>query len=393
MNARDIRPGVSWMGSIDWERRMFDELIPLPNGTSYNAYLVRGKEKTALIDAVDPSKSDDLLFQLANVEGLDYLIIQHVEQDHSGSAPLILDKYPQAQVLCGPKAKPMIVDHLGLPEDRIRIVEDGETVSLGERTLEFIHAPWVHWPETILTYLREQRILFTCDLFGSHLATDALYSGDGSSVYEPAKRYYAEIMMPFAGLIRGHLTKLSSLDIEVIAPSHGPVHDHPSWILDAYHHWAHDGPENLVLIPYTSMHGSTALMVDHLVEALHERDVRVHPFHMSVTDLGDYAIQLVDAATVVFATPTVLAGPHPSIVLAAYLTTALRPKLQNAAVIGSYGWAGKAAEMTQGMCGSLKVSWMEPVFAKGLPTQETYASLDGLADEIAGRHHRLSRGG
>lgn len=393
MNARDIRPGVSWMGSIDWERRMFDELIPLPNGTSYNAYLVRGKEKTALIDAVDPSKSDDLLSQLANVESVDYLIIQHVEQDHSGSAPLVLSKYPQARVLCGPKAKPMIVDHLGIPEDRVRIVEDCETVSLGERTLEFIHAPWVHWPETILTYLREQRILFTCDLFGSHLATDALYSGDGSSVYEPAKRYYAEIMMPFAGLIRGHLTRLSSLDIEVIAPSHGPVHDHPSWILDAYHHWAHDEPENLVLIPYTSMHGSTALMVDHLVEALHERDVRVHPFHMSVTDLGDYAIQLVDAATVVFATPTVLAGPHPSIVLAAYLTTALRPKLQNAVVIGSYGWAGKAAEMTQAMCGSLKVSWMDPVFVKGLPTQETYASLDRLADEIAGRHHRLSRGG
>ena len=392
MKAREIRPGIEWMGAIDWDRRLFDELIPLPDGTSYNAYLVRGSEKTALIDTADPAKSDDILAQLADVDRVDYLIIQHVEQDHSGSVPLILEKYPDVQIISSPKAQPMLADHLGISEDRVQAVEDGETLSLGNWTFEFIHAPWVHWPETMLTYLRDEKVLFTCDLFGSHLATDDLFSEDGSRVYEAAKRYYAEIMMPFATLIKGHLEKLEPLDIKIIAPSHGPVHNKPAWILDAYHHWTHDEPKNLVLIPYTSMHGSTALMVEHMVEALNERGVHAHSFNMSKTDLGEYAIHLVDAATVVFATPTVLVGPHPSIVFTAYLTAALRPKTQNAAVIGSYGWAGKAAEKTKELCGSLKVEWMEPVFTKGLPTQETYVALDKLADKIAARHKGLESG-
>lgn len=392
MKAREIRPGIEWMGAIDWERRLFDELIPLPDGTSYNAYLVRGSEKTALIDAVDPAKSDALIAQLAEIETLDYLIIQHVEQDHSGSVALILKKYPNVQILSSPKAKPMIADHLGIPENRVQAVEDGETLSLGNWTFEFIHAPWVHWPETMLTYLREEKVLFTCDLFGSHLATDDLFSGDGSHVCEAAKRYYAEIMMPFAALIKGHLKKLEPLDIEIIAPSHGPVHDNPAWILNAYYHWIHDAPKNMVVIPYTSMHGSTTLMVEHMIEALNNRGVHVHSFHMSKTDLGEFAIHLVDAATVVFATPTVLVGPHPSIVFTAYLTAALRPKIQNATVIGSYGWAGKAAEKTKELCGSLKADWMEPVFAKGLPTQEIYSALNKLADEIAARHKGLEAG-
>ncbi len=392
MKAREIRPGISWMGAIDWDRRLFDELIPLPDGTSYNAYLVRGSEKTALIDAVDPAKSDALIAQLTDVDKLDYLIIQHVEQDHSGSVALILERYPDVQILSSPKAKPMIADHLGISEDRVQAVEDGETLSLGNWTFEFIHAPWVHWPETMLTYLCEEKVLFTCDLFGSHLATDDLFSGDGSHVCEAAKRYYAEIMMPFAALIKGHLKKLELLDIEIIAPSHGPVHDNPAWILDAYHHWTHDAPKNIVVIPYTSMHGSTSLMVAYMIEALNDRGVHVHSFNMPKTDLGEYAIHLVDAATVVFATPTVLVGPHPSIVFTAYLTAALRPKLQNAAVIGSYGWAGKAAEKTKELCGSLKAEWMEPVFAKGLPTKEIYAALDKLADEIAARHKELETG-
>jgi flavorubredoxin len=393
LKAREIKPGVAWMGAIDWERRLFDELIPLPNGTSYNAYLVRGSEKTALIDTADPAKSDVLFAQLADIEHIDYIIVQHVEQDHSGSLPLVLERYPDAQIMASSKAAPMIAHHLGVPEEAIHVVEDGETLSLGDRTFQFIYAPWVHWPETMLTYLREEKLLFTCDLFGSHLATDKLFSGDGSAVCEPAKRYYAEIMMPFATLIRGHLDKIAPLEIEMIAPSHGPIHDQPPWILDAYRHWTQDVPENLVVMPYTSMHGSTKLMVDYMIEALNDRGVGVQTFHMSKTDLGEYATRLVDAATVVFATPTVLVGPHPSMVMAAYLTAALRPKIQNAVVIGSFGWGSKAVEKIMEMAGTLRADWMDPVLAQGLPTPETYADLDKLADEIAKRHQALIRGG
>ena len=389
MKARPIRPGIEWMGAIDWNRRMFDELIPLPDGTSYNAYLVRGSKKTALIDTADPTKTQTLLDQLESVDQLDILVIQHVEQDHSGSLPVVVERYPNVQILSSPKGQTMIADHLGVAEERITTVEDRETVSLGDRTFEFIHAPWVHWPETMLTYLREDRILFTCDLFGSHLATNDLYAVDRARACESAKRYYAEIMMPFSHQIRGHLEKLADIEIDVIAPSHGPIHDDPDFILEAYRHWILDPPRNLTLIPHTSMHGSTAMMVDHLIEALTERGIHVEVFDMAKADLGAYAIHLVDAATVVFATPMVLVGPHPNIVFAAYLTGALRPKLNTAAVIGSYGWGGKAAEQIQSLCTHLKTEWLDPVFAKGAPTREAFERLDALADAIAERHKGL----
>jgi len=391
MKRREITAGVEGLGAIHWDRRVFDELIPLPDGTSYNAYLIRGEEKTALIDTVDPSKSEILLDQIADVPRIDLVIVQHVEQDHSGTVPAVLAQHPEARVVATPKAKGMIVDHLGVDPDRIDPVGDGETRSLGGRTLEFLHAPWVHWPETMLTYLREDRILFTCDLFGSHLATSELYAHDRARVREAAKRYYAEIMMPFSTAIAGHLDRLSRYSIATIAPSHGPVYDDPAFILDAYREWVGDPPGNLALIPYASMHGSTERMVQHLVGGLTDRGVAVEPFHLGVSDIGAYAIRLVDAATVVFATPTVLVGPHPNALFIAYLTAALRPKLRHAAIIGSYGWGGKAAEAVRDLCSGLKVDWLDPVITRGRPTSDTFAALDRLAEAIAARHRALER--
>jgi len=389
LNAREIVPGIFWMGAQDFDRRLFDELIPLPDGTSYNAYLVKGSEKTALIDTVDPEKIDVLMAQLEAVTQLDFLIVQHVEQDHSGSVPAVLDRYPNAKIITTPKAKPMLVDHLHIDPERIVTVEDGETLSLGDRTFQFIHAPWVHWPETMLTYLREGKVLFTCDLFGSHLATTDLYATDKKRVYEAAKRYYAEIMMPFSSIIKGHLEKLARYEIETIAPSHGPLYDDPAFILDAYRHWVLDPPENLVVLPYVSMHGSTQVMVDHLISALADRGVRTEPFNMTVTDIGKLAITLVDAATVVFGAPTVLTGAHPNVITAAYLTNALRPKLRHAAVIGSYGWAGKTVEQITGLASSLKLEWLDPVMCKGLPRKADLKALNRLAETIASQHQSL----
>ena len=390
MKPRKISERVSFLGAQDFDRRLFDELIPLPDGTSYNAYLIKGSEKTALIDTVDPEKSDVLLDQLAGVESLDYLVCQHVEQDHSGTIPQVLARYPDVQVLASPKAKSMLVDHLHLDPERITEVGDGEAVSLGDLTLEFIHAPWVHWPETILTYLREERILFTCDLFGSHLATTEIYAHDRVRVYDAAKRYYAEIMMPFRRIIEKHLTRLEGYEIKTICPSHGPVYDDPSFIIDAYRSWVLDPPKNLVVLPYVSMHGSTELMVEYLTSALVERGVEVAPFNLTVTDTGKFTEALVDAATIVFGTPTVLTGPHPSVVSAAYLVAALRPKLKYAAIIGSYGWGGKAVEAVKSLTASLNLEWLDPVMVKGLPRDEDYAKLDRLADEIAARHKEIT---
>jgi len=386
MKARQIKPNVSWVGAIDWDRRLFDALIPLPDGTSYNAYLVQGSQKVALIDTVDPSMTDVLMAYLENVPVIDYVIANHAEQDHSGSIPQVLAKYPDAKVVTTPKGRDMLVALLLIPEDRSITVSDGETLSLGDKTLEFIHAPWVHWPETMLTYLREDKILFPCDLFGSHLASTDLYVADEGQVYEAAKRYYAEIMMPFRTIIEKHLEKLDSYKIDVIAPSHGPLYDRASFILEAYRSWVSGPPKNIVVLPYISMHGSTQKMVEYFVGALAGRGVTVKQFNLAAADIGKLAMALVDAATMVIGTPTVLVGPHPNVAYAAFLANALRPGLQFVSIIGSYGWGSKAVEQLRGMIPNLKAEVLAPVLSKGFPTAEDFKALDSLASTIAEKH-------
>jgi flavorubredoxin len=386
MKKRQITDKVHWLGAVDWDRRLFDSLIPLPDGTSYNAYLVQGSEKTALLDTVDPGMADVLLSQLEDVQTIDYLVSHHAEQDHSGSLPLVVEKFPQASIICTPKAKGMLMDLLHLPEDKFMTVEDGQSVSLGDKTLRFVHTPWVHWPETMVTYLQENKILFSCDFFGSHIASSELYVTDQGRVYEAAKRYFAEIMMPFRRQISKNLDKLKDLDISMIAPSHGQIYPQPSFILDAYNDWVHGAPQNTVVLPFVSMHGSTKIMVDHLVTALVERGVRVEQFNLTVTDIGKLAITLVDAGTIVIGTPTIHAGPHPYAAYAALLANALRPKAQFVSIIGSYGWGGKTVDTLAGMISNLKVEVLDPVLCKGLPKKEDLQALDALADSIAAKH-------
>ncbi len=388
MKPRELQEGVFWVGAVDWDRRLFDELIPLPDGTSYNAYVVKGSEKTALIDTVDPTMAKVLKNSLnqLHVKTLDYVIVNHAEQDHSGTLPQILELYPSAKVVATPKCKNLLIDLLLIPENRIMTVDDRETISLGDKTLEFIHAPWVHWPETMLTYLRPNKILFPCDLFGSHIATSDLYVTDEATVYEAAKRYYAEIMMPFRQVIQKDLEKIKDLPIDVIAPSHGPIHRKPEFILEAYRDWVYAPPKNIVVLPYVSMHGSTKKMVEHFVEALVERGITVKQFDLARTDIGKLAMALVDATTIVIGSPTVLAGPHPNAVSAAYLANALRPKAKFASIIGSYGWGGRMVERITETLSSLKVELLEPVVIKGFPTEDDFRALDRLADDIADKH-------
>jgi flavorubredoxin len=391
MQARKIREGIHWVGAVDWARRLFDELVPLPEGTSYNAYLVQGREHTALVDTVEPGFVDVLLSRLQSlgVTRIDYLIANHAEQDHSGSIPILLERFPEARVVSTPKCRDMLVDLLHVDPARFDPAADGATLDLGGRTLEVLHAPWVHWPETMLTYLREDRILFPCDLFGSHVASSDLFVTDEGDTLRAAKRYYAEIMMPFRQFVAKHLERLAPYAIDVIAPSHGVVHDRPALILDAYRDWVSGPVKNRVVLPYVSMHGSTYRMVSHLVEALVDRGVPVTPFNLSVADIGELAMAMVDAATIVLATSTVLGGAHPKAVYAAYLTDVLRPKTKYVGLVGSFGWGGRVAEQLKGLMPKVSAEWLEPVLVKGLPGDTAHAALDRLADQIAERHRAL----
>jgi flavorubredoxin len=387
---RQVRPNILEVGAIDWDRRLFDELIPLPDGTSYNAYIVKGSEKIALIDTVDPPKIETLITNIveSGVKKIDYLISHHAEQDHSGSIPNVLEIYPDAKVITNEKCKNMLIDLLGISKDKFIIIEDGQELSLGDKTLKFIFTPWVHWPETFSTYLVEDKILFSCDFFGSHLASSDLFVTDKAKVYESAKRYYAEIMMLFRGPIVKNLEKIKDLDIAIIAPSHGQLYDEPKFIIDAYKKWISDEVENKVIVAYVSMHGSTKKMVEYLVDALIKRSIGVKQFNLIGVDIGKLAIEMVDAAGIVLASPTVLSGAHPAAAQAAFLVNALRPKTKYLAVIGSFGWGGRMVEQLKGLLVNSSAEILEPVIAKGEPKSEDFQKLDKLAEEIAKRHKK-----
>lgn len=391
MNSRKIKENVTALGAVDWNRRLFDSLIPLPDGTSYNSYLIKGKDKTALLDTVDPAKADTLMCQLSDVPKLDYVISHHAEQDHSGTIPKVLEKYTEAKLLASEKAKSMLTDLLKIDNDRIVTVADGEKISLGGKTLEFVYTPWVHWPETMSTYLHEDKILFSCDFFGSHYAATELFTDTEAVVYEAAKRYYAEIMMPFRNVIRKNMEKIEAFEISMIAPSHGPVYRRPQFIMDAYKDWISDNVKNEVVLPYISMHGSTERMVDALISELADRKITVRPFDLAVTDLGKLAIALVDAATMVVGTPTVHVGPHPAVFYAAHLANALRPKVRYASIIGSYGWSSKAVEQIAELIPNLKAEILKPVLCKGYPRENDFAAIERLAGEIAEKHKDLEK--
>jgi flavorubredoxin len=283
----------------------------------------------------------------------------------------------------------MLVDHLHIPEARIKSVADGETVSLGGKTLQFVYTPWVHWPETMSTFLKEDGILFACDFFGSHLATTDLFALDRPRVYVAAKRYYAEIMMAFRNVIRKNMEKVEALPVRVIAPSHGPIYDDPKFIVNAYKDWISDTPRNEVVIPYISMHGSTRKMVERLVASLADRGITAYQFDLTSTDVGKLAMSLVDAATIVIGTPTVHAGPHPNVVYAAVLANAIRPKAKFVSIVGSYGWNTKAVETLAAMIPNLKVEIIPPVICKGYPREADLAAIDALAEAISLKHRSI----
>ncbi len=398
MTIRYIKPDVVAVGSIDWDRRLFDKLIPLPQGTSYNSFLIKGSEKIALIDTVFPAKSQELIsnLQKLSIKNIDYIIANHGEIDHSGTLPLLLKIYPEAKIVTNAKCKEILTDSLAVSEDKFITIADTETLSLGNKTLSFIMAPWVHWPDTMFTHLIEDKILFTCDFMGSHLATTDLYVKHEHEVYRPAKRYFAEIMMPFSNHVKKHIEKISTIDIDIIAPSHGPLYDKNfvKFIIDEHKDWVSDEIKNEVIIPYVSMYENTEKMVKYLTDALVAKGIKVTPFNLPETDLGELAIELVNATTIVVGASMVLMAPHPAAVSATYLINALRPpKAKFFSSVGSYGWAvgvgEKMGDQLKNLMPAIKAEVISPVITKGLPNEETYKKLDILAEEIYQKHQKV----
>ncbi|MFA7658245.1 MAG: FprA family A-type flavoprotein [Candidatus Gastranaerophilaceae bacterium] len=388
---KEIINNIFYCGLNHRERRLFDELIPLPIGTSYNSYLIKGSKYNALIDTMYPPKTDEFLEKLekAGVKKIDYIVANHGEQDHTGALPKLVKKYPEAKILTNPKCKEIIQEMLHVEDEKFQVVADGEEISLGDKTLKFIWTPWVHWPDTMFTYIKEDKIIFTCDFLGSHSPFEDLFAPQTPEILKAAKRYYSEIMMPFRNFCKKYVQMLKMMDIDMILTSHGPIYKNPEFILNAYEQWTSDDCKNEVIIPYVSMYESTKEMVGYMCEKLSKKGIVAKPFNIVEEDLGELAMELVDACTVVFGSSMVLAGPHPAAVTAAYLAGILRPKVKFVSFIGSYGWGGSLTGKLEEALSSLRCEKLPPVIIKGKPRQEDFEKLDVLVEEIYQKHKDL----
>ena len=393
MSKLMIAPDIYYIGVRDWDRPTFDALIPLPSGTSYNSYVVKGSEKVAIIDTVEHYKEEEY-FERIKALGLakvDYIVSNHAEQDHSSLIGKALKLYPEAKIVTNSKCKDLLKAFLLLPEDKFLEVKDREILSLGNKTLEFIMAPWVHWPDTMFTYVKEDGVLFTTDFFGAHIADSSIFVDDHHRAIDAAKRYYAQIMMPFRINVASNLKKVEELEhVNMIAPSHGQVYNKPALIMDAYREWSSDVVKNEVIIPYISMHGSTQKMVEFLVDALAERGIKAKPYNLDTADLGEVAMAVVDAASIVIASPSVLVGAHPKAVYGAYLINALRPKTKFFGVVGSFGWGSKLSESITQIMTNIKAEIIEPVVIKGYPTEKDFDSLVSFAENLKEKHKEIN---
>lgn len=391
MEFQKIKENIYYCGLNDVNRPIFDELIPLENGTSYNSYLVKGSEKIAIIDTMYPPMEEEYFKNLDEngITKVDYIIANHGEQDHSGALPNMLKKYPEAKVVTNPTCKGNLQSMLLIPEDRIITVQNNEELSLGNKTLQFIFAPNVHWPDTMFTYIKEDNVICTCDFLGAHYTFKDVIAKPSDELAKSAKRYYAEIMMPFRVMCKKYLQIIKDMKVDMILPSHGPVYKEPNFILDLYTDWTSDIGKNLVVLPYVSMYKSTTEMIDYLSAKLNEKGIDTYKHDIIRNDLGDLATALIDGTTIIMGTSMVLAGPHPASVNVAYIASVLKPKAKFASFIGSYGWGGKLFDILGEILGKLRLDIIEPIQIKGKPTKEAFDKLDKMADTIVEKHKTL----
>lgn len=378
---------VFWVGIRDWDRRLFDALIPLPYGTTYNAYVVVGDKKTALIDTVNPGFEADLkgkLDVLGGIDKLDYLIMNHAEPDHAGAIPFVLEENKKLKLVLTEKGAKMAKLLYHIPEDRMMKVKQDDQIELGGKTLRFIEAPFLHWPETMFTYLVEDKVLFSCDFFGAHSA-GGVFAEDVQDLLTFAKKYYGEIMMPFTRSAKQGMAKLEGMEISMIAPSHGPIYSDPEPIIMAYLDWTSGETKEKVTICYVTMWQSTKTLVDKMVEILLEEGIETKVYSLPVSDIANIAGDLVDSRAIVLGSPTVLNGLHPQALYAASLVRVLRPPAKYAAMLSSFGWSGGAVKQALEILGPTKIEVVGAVDVNGRPVAEDLTKVEDLARSLVAK--------
>ena len=358
----EIQPKIYWVGGIDWDVRNFHGYLT-QRGATYNAYLIID-EKIILVDTVKHYLFDEMVARIREVvdpSKIDYIVSNHVEMDHSGSLPKMLLLAPDAKVVTSPNGEKGLRRHYKEDWD-FRVVKSGDTITIGKRTMQFFLTPMVHWPDNMVTYIQEEKILFSNDAFGQHIATPERFDEEvgWDVLHEEAAKYYANIVFPYGDQVKKALDALFGLDVEIIAPGHGIIwRTYIPKILEAYQRWATNKVENRAVIVYDTMWGSTEKMAYSLRAGLEQAGVPVTMRNLKTLHISDIMADVLRSKAILVGSPTLNNGIFPPV--GAFLTylKGLRPKNRIGFAFGSYGWGGQAVKEVEAIMNDL--GWDMPV--------------------------------
>ncbi len=380
-----VGPGVHWVGVLNSKLRIFDIIMRTERGTTYNGYLVQGSQKTALIDAVKHGFSTEMferIEQIVPLDSIDYIVANHLEPDHSGSLPEALQRMPKARMVVSKNAKVFLHELLNQDVDPLT-VGTGDELDLGGKTLQFITAPFLHWPDTMLTYLPENKILFSCDFFGSHFSHPGMFDDQVDDFSHARKYYFDHIFRPFKEYVQKGLEAVAPLKIQVIAPSHGPIlRTRPERYIEQYREWSQVPaaiPEGSLLIFCVSAYGLTGQLAQAVAEGALTTGVRTALYDLVGTEITN-VLDTVEAADGLALGSCTINGDavKPVWDLLSSLAT-LKLKGKWGAAFGSYGWSGEAVPMIEERLKSLKLRLAAPgLRVKFTPRPEDLAAARDL---------------
>jgi len=387
---QEIIPGVDWVGVRHRDLQIFDELFPTHNGTTYNAYLVRGSDKTALIDTVKEPFTEELFAKLEAAGGLDKIdlvVVSHTEPDHSGALRHLLARCPDLPVYCTKPAQNFLAQLLNAPFNA-QVVSDGQELDLGGRTLRFILAPYLHWPDTMFTYLVEDAVLFPCDAFGAHYCARELFDDEIPDFSQDFLFYFDCIMRPFKDKVREAVAKVEQLPLKLICPSHGPLlRRNPQAVIDSYRRLANQPPVSAkprALMLTFSSHGNTRQMAAAVREGVESRGFDVLEMRLCELRDSDLRDELELADLVLVGTATINRDAPPPVWHALSLFSLVTPKAKVAAAFGSFGWSGEAVKLVEERLKGLRFKLAVPgLTLRFRPTEEDLATCRKFGEEVA----------
>jgi anaerobic nitric oxide reductase flavorubredoxin len=387
-----LKDGVNWVGVVDWNLRDFHGYV-VNRGSTYNAYLIQD-EKTALIDTVKNMFTDELvqnITELTSFEKIDYIIVNHVEMDHSSSLPAVSKLAKKARIFASQRGKEALIDHYGPEFERVETVKTGDELKLGKKTLRFVEAPMLHWPDSMFTYVVEDKILMPNDAFGQHLASSERFDDevDEHVLMEEAAMYYSNILMPLAPLITRKINEVVAMKIpiDMIAPSHGIIwRKDPMKIINAYLKWSAGTTKDKVVIVFDTMWHSTEKMARAITNGIASQGVEVRLIKLRSYAISEAMTEILDAKTVLVGSPTLNNQMFPT--LSSFLTyaTGLKPKGKQWGFFGSYGWGGGAVRSMIEMAKKAGFEVMEPgLEIKYVPDNDDLKKCFEFGQQIAGK--------